>query len=395
MKKNILPLLVLVLFLLSLTGCGNPTSETKETETIATEEDTTIINGEQMMIFKMNEIPYHAEGSTLLSGTSLQMDWTASGMSLSFDGQGDVKATMVGENGKCCIVTIEVDGVRAKSIRIGGTATEYTLAEGLASGAHTIRVLNEVGYDGGWITMESVSLRKDTKFAVIPDRDLYIEFIGDSITCGCGLSDEVLAKQYSTNEAYFALNDGLRGYAYLTAKALRADYSIRSIGGVRFTEFGMNGAYISNYYPFQSKKRDDTAYHPTHTPDILVLNLGQNDNYQYWVNTDHTNTDKGPFTKDAFREAVRRTISEIDAVYGEKKVPILYAYGCMELPERTAMTDILLNELIPEFRAMGYDIETFKMTSDRTGYSAHPSLGGAEKQSEELTAFIRDTYMGG
>ena len=53
-----------------------------------------------------------------------------------------------------------------------------------------------------------------------------IEFIGDSITAGYGVDDEVKEHGFST-----ATEDVTKTYAYKTAAALQADYSIVAYSG--------------------------------------------------------------------------------------------------------------------------------------------------------------------
>lgn len=53
-----------------------------------------------------------------------------------------------------------------------------------------------------------------------------MEFIGDSITCGYGVDDEVAEHQFKT-----ATEDVTRAYAYKTARMLNADYSMFSASG--------------------------------------------------------------------------------------------------------------------------------------------------------------------
>ena len=115
--------------------------------------------------------------------------------------------------------------------------------------------------------------------------DLKIEFIGDSITCGYGVDDEVKENHFST-----ATEDATRAYAYKTAMNLGADYSL-----VSFSGHGIISGYSGD------GKKQDQQLVPTFyekvarnysgskivendwdfsrfTPDVIVINLGTNDN---------------------------------------------------------------------------------------------------------------------
>lgn len=138
-------------------------------------------------------------------------------------------------------------------------------------------------------TMGIRAILTDSEAVVMPTakKKLQIEFIGDSITCGYGV-DGTLQDTYSTHN-----ENVTRAYAYLTAQALDADYSM-----VCFSGHGIISGYTDN-----GKKRADQlvpAYYEKlgnsygtfgeniaprevswdfkkFRPDIVVMNLGTND----------------------------------------------------------------------------------------------------------------------
>ena len=123
----------------------------------------------------------------------------------------------------------------------------------------------------------------------LPERDRKIEFIGDSVTCGYGVDDEDPSHDFST-----ATEDATRAYAYKTAEALNADYSI-----VAYSGYGI----VSGYTPDGTKeenmlvppvyeclgKNNGSADHildlsedwdfTEFVPDEIVINLGTNDDF--------------------------------------------------------------------------------------------------------------------
>ena len=131
----------------------------------------------------------------------------------------------------------------------------------------------------------------DGEIAPIPEKPLKIEIIGDSITCGYGVDE------YDPNVNFrTATEDFTKGYAYKTAKLLDADIRVFSISG-----WGIISGYTDNgsihadqlippYYKklgFSYEKFDDRdGLSPqelnydfgSYVPDIIVINLGTNDN---------------------------------------------------------------------------------------------------------------------
>lgn len=119
-------------------------------------------------------------------------------------------------------------------------------------------------------------------------KEKFIEFVGDSITCAYGVDDEDRDHHFSTRT-----EDVTKGYAYKTAENLGVDYSMVSYSGYGivsgYTENGekysaqlvptyyeklgfSNSTYMGKYLP-QNFDWDFTK----RQPDLVVINLGTND----------------------------------------------------------------------------------------------------------------------
>ena len=120
------------------------------------------------------------------------------------------------------------------------------------------------------------------------DKPLKIEFIGDSITCGYGVDDSNLQSEFSC-----AAENAMKSYAYIAADLLGADYSLFSYSGygiisgysgdgVRNTRELLPPYYESCGFSYSSvngtKLQDIPWDFSAFVPDIIVLNLGTNDN---------------------------------------------------------------------------------------------------------------------
>lgn len=113
------------------------------------------------------------------------------------------------------------------------------------------------------------------------EKDIRLEFIGDSITCGYGIDEANENGYFSTSTENFT-----KTYAYLTAENLNADFS-----AVCFSGFGVYSGYTSNgrinsqdvvpdYYDkscFLYGGRDILWDFGEYQSDIVVINLGTND----------------------------------------------------------------------------------------------------------------------
>lgn len=138
-------------------------------------------------------------------------------------------------------------------------------------------------------TMGIREIFTDSEAVVTPTakKNLAIEFVGDSITCGYGV-DGTLQDTYSTHN-----ENVTRAYAYQTAQTLDADYSM-----VSFSGHGIISGYTDNgekrpdqlvpaYYEKLGNSygtfgediapRDVVWDFTKFRPDIVVINLGTND----------------------------------------------------------------------------------------------------------------------
>ncbi|MGN0598455.1 MAG: GDSL-type esterase/lipase family protein [Oscillospiraceae bacterium] len=121
----------------------------------------------------------------------------------------------------------------------------------------------------------------------VENKSRYIEFVGDSITCGYGVDDEDCNHHFSTKT-----EDCTKAYAYKTAEKLDADYSLVSFSGHGIIS-GYSGdgkkvlsQLVPPYYTHlgytwsRNEEFDPLALDwdfSKREPDVIVINLGTND----------------------------------------------------------------------------------------------------------------------
>ena len=318
---------------------------------------------------------YRPLGRTAMFGTSLTCDWTAAGVEFKLLCKGDVSLVITSSTSTNTF-TIEVDDVvTEKHFLVNKGTGTYTVASGLEAGYHTVKILAEKGY-GNNAAVVSVTFTGELVEA--DKKDIYIEVIGDSITCGSGLGENG--------------NDGTAAYAYLALDELDVDYSICSNGGMGIAYSGSETNIFSKVYPYQNLKRDETPYTPTRTPDLIIVNLHTNDNWQWYSNTpDNRNAENEKYNYATFDAVFDDMIMTFTNLYG-KDVPMLFVFGCMA-NEKYENATIRSKELIKlKYIPDGYDMETVTLTTNREGSASHPNAEGAKVQGGELTSFIRETY---
>ncbi len=147
-------------------------------------------------------------------------------------------------------------------------------------------------------TLAIKSLEVESESDIVPtaQKEHYIEFIGDSITCGYGVEDEVKEHHFSTTT-----ENAMKTYAYKTAQALDADYSLVSFSGYGiisgYSGDGQKqgGQVLSAYYEklgfsygyYEGQTPYNTEWDfAKRQPDVIVINLGTND--ESYTGTDET-----------------------------------------------------------------------------------------------------------
>ena len=204
-------------------------------------------------------------------------DWSASGIEFTATFSGDVTfevnaTTKMGGGKEGCNFRAYVDGAIYKN-----GESDYYEAKGASTivlknvpeGTHTVRLVKATGYTLANVELKNVYLNGTVAETAPAANELFIEFVGDSISCGWGVVG-AFDGAYSSQDATLA-------YPYLIADALDADYSVVALSGQGIIK-GNPG--IANGYkyasPFRSKA---TEYAFTRKANVVVINADTNDAY--------------------------------------------------------------------------------------------------------------------
>lgn len=313
-------------------------------------------------------------GRTAFLNSSLTCDHPASGAEFKAYCRGDVSINFTAQKNNQKL-SVYIDGTFSREISLKAGTFNYTVAENLPEGMHTIKIVAQYAHTSS--TLNSISLNGVLHQA--DSRDTYIEFIGDSSFAGYGMSP--------TNE-----NDATKTLVYTAIESLDVDYSLFAQGGIGIAYSGTEGHTINKKYPYQSNARDTvTPYVPTRTPDLIVFALGQNDDGQ-WYSKGQNNPDHPVYNYTTFDAAFAEFIGTLDSLYGEKKIPIVFVNGIITVEGRDIGTNrveyLIENIYVPA----GYDMSVCPVTTDRNGFESHSTPEGAKIQGVELAEFIRKNY---
>ena len=227
---------------------------------------------------------YRVLGRALPYQNQLLMDNVASGFEFYFNGSGTVtlNASVMcinWGNELAQYFTVVVDGVRTR-VRVESAehakyeAKNIVLAENLASGDHHIEVYRQTEASQSFCVGNSVTFT-GTLLPPPPKAPLTIDVIGDSISGGYGSLWDGTPHQ-GFHPKY---QDGTSTYAFLAGKALGADVRVCQVSGYGCVRGqNTNGENMQMLYPYLCLCRDETPYPFDTLADVVVINLGTNDN---------------------------------------------------------------------------------------------------------------------
>jgi lysophospholipase L1-like esterase len=177
-----------------------------------------------------------------------------------------------------------IDGEPTLDLAVTPGVHEYTLASGLAPGAHRVALYKKTEAFVGNGAFRSFSVvgngAKPLDLPARPQRRL--EFVGDSITCGYGNEATIEAPPSGNPSSGFTAEneDHYRSYGALAARSLGAELHATCISGIGVTRDygGKTSDQMPVLYgrtlPFAPEPAWDFA---SYLPDAVIVNLGTND----------------------------------------------------------------------------------------------------------------------
>ena len=264
--------------------------------------------------------------------------------------------------------TVYIDGVkqseRAVAMGVPGECVSSTLtvAAGLEKGVHTIEVYRQNEPLRGSMLLKSITITGE--FLEKPkDRNLYIEFVGDSITAGYGnlRLGKILRPGHPDN------SDATSTYAFRIAKEFDTDISVLCRSGLAFSSetIPFEKLYTDTCFMTRPGKKYTVGRHP----DFVIINLGTNDAAHADYNT--------------LTHNVKKAISTVREVYPQSV--IIWLYGLMG----DKISDYIKQGL-EECGGEDNKIYYCGLETDYSGGGGHPSLAGNKRAAEMVTAFIKD-----
>ncbi len=380
MKKLFIVMLALLLSCsLLFAGCGevqtdppiqSGTEQNKDPEPENPEnpekiEGLEVVSAEEINSFETDALRLF--GRTYLQKKNLCLDNGGTGFEVTFFGT-KLEADLVPMT-DLLYYRVFVDGDREGSLKKPVANRKYTLVKDLEEGVHTVRLVKTISSQNG--VLQVVKLETDGKFLRPETRDrVRIEFVGDSISVGAGIFGDTKGVGCTVDNS-----DASKGYAYLTAQALDADYSIVATEGicVKKVKGWLSISMMEMYERLSSVTAGKYSY-PKEGHDVVVLALGTNDGF--YMSGDPS------YTQDAFAADYIALLELIRSKNPSAK--IVCVYGMM------GVNSAIEKGIEQAIEKKGDEtISYLRLPTDQNGADSHPSLEGAKAQSETLLNYLQ------
>lgn len=296
---------------------------------------------------------------------------SASGIEFSFEGS-SVKI-LLHSTGKS-YMRVYVDGSKeGERLAVLEGENEYVVIDGIEAGRHTIRLVKATEESEAIWTVKA--LVADSFLAPPQKSRLKIEFIGDSITAGYGVLG-------AKNDVYSVDNsDSTKSYAYRTAHALDANYSIIGWSGICVKgHIHVPHLNMTQLYG-QVSNRNASAYEGGFDADVVVLNLGTNDTAYLLSGEDASYDEKFPEDYRALLTAIRAK---------NPRAHIICLYGMM------IVNEVISGGIQTAIKALNDDkivYNPFSFAPNQLGANGHPNDDGQRGYSEGLVNYLKSCIL--
>ena len=310
--------------------------------------------------------------------------WSGSSVKINFEGT-SIQALLKDESGDNYYNVI-IDNDSIFILRPTTKKQYHELASNLTKGKHTVEIFKRTEWDRGKTSFYGFKLDANSKMLSKSDsKKRKIEFYGDSITAGFAIED------FSGNDSPDStFTNNYLSYSSLTARYFDAKYHCICKSGIGIT-VSWDPLIMPEIYD-RLIPTDETSIwdFSLFTPDIVVVNLLQNDSWL--VNVPENEEFKKRFgenkpTNDYIIKAYERFIMNIRKQY--PKANIICTLGSMDAAKKgsewinfikTATTNLNDNKIYTHI--MPY-IES----------TTHPSIGDQQIMAKSLSQFINKNIV--
>lgn len=306
------------------------------------------------------------------------LSWPGSSITTVFNGT-TVAVVLDDQHGKNYFnAFIDEDWNNPVVLKLDAGEKIYAVANDLPAGAHKLTLFKRTEGEEGGTMFKGLLLDKKAQIKAPPARPTRrIEFFGDSITSGMG------------NEAPEDGEDGdladknhFLSYAALTARALNAEHHTISQSGIGIMVSWFDFIMPQFYDQLSAIGNNDSQWNFTQwTPDVVVINLFQNDSWLVEKRLD-------PVPTEAQRiQAYVDFVGRIRSVY--PKAYIVCALGSMDATKAGSAWPDYISAAVERIKTQQNDQRIATLFFPFKEFYKHPRVHHHRADAELLTTFIQ------
>lgn len=331
------------------------------------------------LVVKDTEKGVAYEGRTqqnLEGGTELY--WPGSSVSITFEGS-EISAVLQDDKGENYYNVI-LDKEVIKVLQPSANKEKYLLASGLSKGKHHIQLFKKTEFTSGKTTFYNFVLDNKGKVLSQQPKKRHIEFYGNSISAGHGIDD--VEGTDSGNAKYY---NNYLAYSALTARHFDASYNCICKGGIGLMISWFPYTMPDIYKRINPLDKTSTWDFSKFTPDVVVVNLFQNDSWL--IKKPNSPEFKAVFgntppTENEIKNAYQSFIASIRNQY--PKAHIICALGNMDITKKGSPWPRYVQEATADLNDP--NIHTLFFPYKET--KGHPSKSEHEAMSKMLIEYI-------
>jgi lysophospholipase L1-like esterase len=255
---------------------------------------------------------------------------------------------------------------------------DYLLAQELPEGLHELIVVKRTEAYYGAAVFGGLILGKDGELETRPSPlPLRIEFYGDSITAGACNENPPDTEQYDD----VLTHNNYRSYGAITARNLNAEYVCIAVSGIGMC-YSWNSFRLPEIYDRLYLNLPDARYNfKGRKPDIVLLNVGQND-------FGYTRAMEKEFPDD-FAEKYVELVRKIRGLY--PSTFIVCSIGGMSAYNDSPELQSAFQKAVAELKTTDKKLTSFVF---KAFTYMHPRVDTHAKMAEELTVFLQKEVLG-
>ena len=359
--------IIVMAAILAFTGCGpvsgqNPQNSTTAPVTESGSKDPVKLDLKKDVLFF---------GRTYTKSRVHWFNWSGSGFTFRFKGSGVTAefSTNAPDIKDLAYLKVYVDGVEMDDVLLKEESQTVVLAEGLdPNKEHIVEVRKRTNARSSTAGVRWIEISDGTVLEPPQPKDKLIEFLGDSLTVGY-----VAGEGGKTATAWSTATEDVTGtYSPQVANAFGAEYQVVAISGrgvVRNNGGDTDILFPDIYRQLDLYNNKGVEYDFATQPDVIVINLGTNDESDYNKN----------LSKDVFKDGLYQFLKEVRQ--HNPNAQIIYAYGLVRVNLSDSI-EAVVNQLRSEGDAKIHYLqlakcESYELNLNHTVEKAYVSRGEA------------------